>query len=276
MKKVLALVLSLMMVFSIIPVTAVAATQITHTQFLAATDRYEKFIERNNDTPHYVMSDNQRLTMSDYLYVAAGAIVDLANGQSISVNYKEITSMSEYNYRENLTAGEILRGEYVALAKAVVAQLDSTGKLPNCFGTSLGAISPKNLGWSFAKAIQYYSANRTLPASIEVAPWVGTRYDVLPKDPDPQTPEVTTVSASQFVNAAIRVKDYIETNAALPSSTLVDGNLLTMGQFFATALDAYIANATSGQFNVVYANNPKYPVEIHGKAIEWSPCSRAI
>ncbi|MBQ9832654.1 MAG: hypothetical protein IJO48_02870, partial [Clostridia bacterium] len=262
MKKVLAVVLSLMMVFSMLPIVSSANTDaVTHQNFLNASERYEKFVTRNAGVPNYVTAGTQRFTAWDYLYAAADAIVDLAGGSSIAVTYKSVAAVAEKNAREDITSGEMLRGEYVALAEAVVEAVDTNNAVPACFGTTLGAVSPKNVSYIFAQILSYYKNNKTLPASVQVDPWVGAFYSKPSTAPEQVGTTSATILASRLMSAAMRVKTATDTNGALPTLVEVDGQVLSMGQFLATAAKVYLSGKTVGEVEVTFADTPEYPVE---------------
>ncbi|MBQ9832572.1 MAG: hypothetical protein IJO48_02460, partial [Clostridia bacterium] len=264
MKKALSIMLSLMMVLSMLPVAASAesaSSELTHVSMLNASVRYSKFIERNGDIPLYVTADTQRLSIQDYLYSAADAILDLANGSRISAAYKALRTIDESTVRENITRGELKRGEYVALAKAVIEAVNSASAVPSCFGTSLGAISPKNTAYVFAQILEYYKGNRTLPSAVEVSPWSGTSYKAPEKAPKAVGTVETTIDIPEVFSAASRVKNRIDSNGILPTITEVDGQNLTMAQFLTTAVDAYLSGKVEGVMAASYANIPEYPVE---------------
>ncbi|MBQ9833308.1 MAG: hypothetical protein IJO48_06215, partial [Clostridia bacterium] len=263
MKRILAAVLSLMMVFSIIPVISTASTAdgITHLNFLNASSRYEKFVTSTDCAPNYVTAGNQRLNSSEYLYLAADAIMDIADGNSIDVTYKSVSNVLDRNAREELTAGDMLRSEYIALAEAAIAAVDENNSVPVCFGTTLGAISPKNVAYVFAKVLQYYRNNKTLPASVAVGEWAGADYKAPETAPALVGTISATVRASRFLSAATRIKAYVDAKKELPASTEIDGQTLTMAQFLATAVDVYLSGKTQGDITVRFANAPSSSVD---------------
>ncbi|MGZ7068192.1 MAG: pseudomurein-binding repeat-containing protein, partial [Methanobacterium sp.] len=80
---------------------------------------------------------------------------------------------------ESISSGNLLKADYMDLAKRVNAYTDTYGILPNYANTPLGNIGYENLIYSFSKILNFQKVNNYLPSYVTVKPYTSFATSVV-------------------------------------------------------------------------------------------------
>ncbi|MBQ9832649.1 MAG: hypothetical protein IJO48_02845, partial [Clostridia bacterium] len=106
MKKHIALLLAIIMLLSIMPVSAVAeADSFALTQVYEASAEVADYAEQNRALPETVNVGETAVTLAEYTYLAASAIMNTRSGISDDIAYKEVAKAKAS--ANVITAGEL-------------------------------------------------------------------------------------------------------------------------------------------------------------------------
>ncbi len=214
-----------------IPITDISFTT---DQISTAAVWVKNYIETNKALPSTVQIGETTITIAQFLYLEAKAVDELGGGSDtpiISGNYGTAPSESE-----SVTSGSLEWSSYQNLAATVTTFIQNNGRAPNYGTTSLGNIGYKSLVYLFSRVLNYHNTYFNglpggLPYYINVKAWSASNIPIVD----------TFFTVDQITNAASRVKSYIETNKALPSTVAVGTSTLSTTQFLFFSLTMCMA-----------------------------------
>jgi transglutaminase-like putative cysteine protease len=141
----------------------------TNAQITDAAALVQTFVQTNNRLPSYVTIVNTQVTMPEFLQLLVNDLLNYNSKINTPVTLKTVQNTT--NPAETLKTGDILKSEYLSLAKSIETTVSSTGKAPSYITTSLGKISYENLVYTFSKILNFEGTNNRLPNYVSVEPW---------------------------------------------------------------------------------------------------------
>lgn len=154
--------------------TVAAAKQVTlkvnftPNQVGAASSKVKSYYETNHKLPNYVIINNHKVTMPQFLQLLTDDIYQINTKKSSSITLKNVTSPSKPV--ENVKTGKLTLTQYISIAKTTRSYIYSTGNAPNYENSCLGKIQFKNLVYIFSKVVTFQSANKRLANYVSVGP----------------------------------------------------------------------------------------------------------
>ena len=139
-------------------------TTVTIKQLIASSKSVENYIEKNHKVPSTVKIGSLTYSTAEYLYLASKAIINLKSGKTGSITVKDVddpTNPSSAYKKGNLK-------NYLAVAKNVVSAVDSSGKMPNSVGSSLGTLGYKTIADAFSRIVSFYGYHHRMPAHVKI------------------------------------------------------------------------------------------------------------
>ena len=145
------------------------STSFTNAEITSAAAQVQSFVQINDRLPNYVTISNTEVTMPEFLQLLVNDLLNYNSGLNTPVTLKTVQTTT--NPTENLKTGNILKSEYLTLAKSIEASIASTGKAPSYVNSPLGTINFENLVYSFSKIMNFQGTNHRLPNYVSVEPW---------------------------------------------------------------------------------------------------------
>ena len=219
-------------------------------------------LNTNKRIPGYVTTTAGRVTMPEFLYVAAKTIVNIANGDETSgITFKSVAKPEKA--AEDMTEGTLTKAEYIHVAKEIIYFVDEMGMAPSFVTTKLGDVSYQSLILAYTSLLYYYqrSTAKLLPTSVQIVSWPtlsGTTLPVpgetsAPAEPMPtETPYAGEgVAVADIQAAAKTVKAYIEENKKLPETVVVANEVYTTAEYVDLATKAIMTIAGTYEEKIV-------------------------
>lgn len=268
MKKVIAIILSLMLVLSLISITTFAeSVPVSKSNLLSGAARVKLFIDTNGGLPNYVTLGTARVDMPSFLFLLADAVTQFSLSSNPDLTFTSV--LPPFKSYESLDAGKITRSEYEAIAAQVKASAESASyQAPGYMVTSLGAMSYQSMIYMFSIALEFYRSAKYMPAYIEMRAWADRTGQQIPAPPansvTPVPVDETTFTIPQIVAAAGRVSQYVSQNQAIPMNISITSTKIQAADFLSLAVDA-VLNIHSKIFAPVLfapANAPRESCEM--------------
>ncbi|MDO5849689.1 MAG: NosD domain-containing protein [Methanobacteriaceae archaeon] len=176
----------------------------------------KEYFEKNHKLPATVTIGKNKLSMAEYLFLAGDLIVNPSKTAFyFNGSYSNPPSPSED------TSGGILNSiEYGDVFSRVVEFIKDEGRGPNYVSSSLGNLSFESIVVLASNILYSKSINLENPYFVTVLPW-----------------SVVSKSSTKFyseydvLDAASRVKSFIEVNNGLPNYVVMGNNNVTMASF---------------------------------------------
>jgi len=188
-------------------------------QIIKGAETIVSYVEANHNLPTSVNIAGTSVSMSKFLKLSLTTLQNINGnlyGQIVFENFNEPGSTSE-----SITGGSLNKTEYLELAMDVENFIIANGRGPAYQTSNLGNIRYQSLVYMFSQVLSSYKSNNyTLPDLITVRPWsvisnTSTKFFTI----------------DQIETAATTVKNYVETNHALPNSVNINGTSVNMSQF---------------------------------------------
>ena len=123
--------------------------------------RVEAFVKNNGVLPNYVVINGKQYSMTDFLYLASTAIVNINKGVSSGVVAKTFKAPS--NPTGSSINGNIYKNDFVDLASRVSAYMVKNGQAPNYGSSTLGNMQFQTLILCFSKILEFSKSEGRLP-----------------------------------------------------------------------------------------------------------------
>jgi len=205
----------------------VADNSLTSSMIMDAASRVKAFVESNHRLPNYVTVGEMQVTPGEFLYMLAGLI---------SGRTPERGSFSEASDINLTASGTIQKEEYLRIASDVLNYMSSTGNAPSRISSTAGDLSFNVLLYIFSKIVAFQEANGRLPNYVTVDSSVFSGKidrEFLGGVPAAITKPVAdnSLTSSMIMDAASRVKAFVESNHRLPNYVTVGEMQVTPGEF---------------------------------------------
>lgn len=139
---------------------------LTVNQIATAANNVKNFYEKNKRLPNYVTTSAGQLSMSTFLNLMVTATTQANNGITtpISVTNVNTPTSASNNYKK----GNILKSEFLSIAKNIKKYITTGGTPPSYITTSLGKISYNSTVYMFSKIMGFYNTNKRLPNYVSI------------------------------------------------------------------------------------------------------------
>ncbi|AXV39417.1 MAG: hypothetical protein CIT02_03365 [Methanobacterium sp. BAmetb5] len=210
-------------------------TTFTVDQIKASASVVRSYVESNGRLPDSVLVGSTKVTIHQFLELLVTATIQINNGVTDSIPLGTFSAPT--NPIENIRAGNILMVEYLKIAHDVKNYMDSSGKTPDfAYQTSLGTyLRFENMVYMYSMILDYYNTSGNKAHFAIMKPWnsIGT---------SPNTGS-NTYTIAEIVDAAGRVKSFVETYHVLPNYVQIGSLQVSMPQFL------YLLSTCTSQLN---------------------------
>jgi transglutaminase-like putative cysteine protease len=112
------------------------------------------------------------LSPAQVLYYAADAIVTTSQGGQFSIQepVKSVVPPDDESGDWASCWKDLSKDEYVAIARAVCEEIESTGKAPGTLGTTIGNLRFRDILFTFTRILSSYGGLEGLPEEVTLAP----------------------------------------------------------------------------------------------------------
>ena len=228
-------------------------TTFTVNQIKVAASNVRAYVESKYRLPDYVSIGTSHVTMSQFLELLTSALLQINNGNNNAIPLESFGNA--VNPKEDITAGNMLKAEYLKIASDVKNYMDSSGKAPDyAYGTSIGNyLGFQNLVYMYSMVLDYYNTSGKMADWATMKPWT-TITGQTPADPN-----TTTFTVNQIKVAASAVRTYVDANNKLPNYVSIGTSQVSMSQF--------LELLTSALLQINNGNNNAIPLESFGNAV---------
>ena len=218
---------------------------ITMSQIKNAADTVQSYIETNHTLPDHVTILGSKVSMPNFLKLETMFLTNANNNlyQSIPLgNYGTAPNPSE-----SITGGDLNSADYLSAASDISTFMDTNGRAPNYKDTVRGYIRYESLVYIYAEIINSASNKLRLPDYITLTPWTTVTNS-----------NTVFINMDQISAAVWTVKNYVETNQALPGSVNISGRQITMPQFLRLEIIA-LKNINAGLYQSIVLQSYSAP-----------------
>ena len=205
------------------------------------------YVASHNTLPETIQVGSYTLTMAQFLKVLLTTTIHLDQGITDSINIDAVDDAP--NPAGNVNYGNILKSEYLRNAINILYFMDSYGRAPNYWGTSLGNLRFEGLVFSYSNIMDFYEGNDRLPNYTKISP----------------SDYMGLVTVEEVEMASAYLKDYVEANKALPATIRVGSYTLTMAQFLKVLLytTLQLDQGNHNPIKISAVNNASNPSDIN-------------
>ncbi|WP_292759415.1 transglutaminase domain-containing protein, partial [Methanobacterium sp.] len=143
--------------------------------------------------------------------------------------------------------------DYLDLASRIVSYMNSNHEAPIYGLNGLGKISYQSLVYMYTRVLAYSDTNNALPNYAVVKPWSTANIPI-----NGNSTTGTSFTISEIADGALRVKNYIENNKALPNYVTLGSTQVNMAQFLHLLTTATV-NLNNKNTAPVYLNSETLP-----------------
>ena len=141
----------------------------TMSQINAAAKTVKTYVDSNNKLPSYVTISGTQVTMAQFLNLVTSDLLNVNSGSTSAISLKTVATPTKTT--TSVTAGNILKTEYVKLANNIKSYFNTNNRAPSYVNSSLGKISLGSAVYFYSKIMVYYAANNRLPSYVTVKNW---------------------------------------------------------------------------------------------------------
>ena len=209
----------------------------------------KNYVEINHKLPTKVNINGTDVSIYTFYYLLSTVVQNLYNHNNNPV--ASLVFSQPQIVRDDIHSGNVVKSEYIKIADVVKVYMDRTGIVPGyAYQTSLGTyFSYQSLIYMYCKILDSYNTNKILPNSIAVKPWKFV-----------SDPNARSFTNQQIIDAAIVLKNNIETNHNLPNTVTVNGTNVNIYTFY-YLLSTAVQNLNSRN------NNPVDSMSFNGPQI---------
>jgi enoyl-[acyl-carrier-protein] reductase (NADH) len=201
----------------------------TLAEIVDAAGRVKSYVETNRALPSYVQMGSVKVSMPQFLRLVTAWVGQVKNGVNTPIVLKNAsTAPKPY---EEVTSGNLNKAGYIDLASRVKSFMDSNGAAPNYGSTTLGKIRYESLVYLFSRVAAFYGTEKYLPNYAMIKPWSSVTSGSTPANNNSGSNSQVKFTLAEIVDAAGRVKSYVETNRALPNYVQMGSVKVSMPQF---------------------------------------------
>ncbi len=221
-------------------------------QIKDAASSLKNYVDSKGKLRDNITINGTTMNMAQFLELLMTATIQINNGNNNPIPLRIISTPS--SPIDDIRAGNILKSEYLKIAGDLNGYMDTTARSPDYqYQTSLGKyLGFQNLVYMFSKVLDSYNSSSKLPDSVSMNPWKFV-----------SSPTIAFFTVNQIKDAALTLKNYVETYSRLPDSITVNGTSVNMAQLLELLMTA-ILQINAGNNNVIPLksyNNPSNPID---------------
>ena len=134
---------------------------------LNAAINLKTYIAANNALPDYVTLNDKKYSLSQFLYLASKAIVNINDGNFSDITVVNVSSPASAS--TNQLSANLNKTQYLDVANRVASYILNNGQAPNYASSDIGNIPYSELLDAFSRILAYYSQNsNVLPNSVAI------------------------------------------------------------------------------------------------------------
>jgi len=231
--------------------TSSTDTTFTISEIADAALRVKNYVETNKCLPDTVEVGGVSVNIAQYLYLACQATVQISSGDLADIVLESESVPA--GFCEEMSSGQIVTGDYLDLAERIIGFMDENHQAPLYGLNGLGKISYQSLTYMYTRILVFTADNDALPNYAVVKPWSTANIPITGTSSTD-----TTFTISEIADAALRVKNYVETNKCLPNYVQMGEDQLNMAQFLYLAAKATL-QLNSGNTASISLKNEAVP-----------------
>jgi hypothetical protein len=241
----------------------------SRSSILTAATNVKNFVEKNGRLPNYVTVANQKVSMSDFLYLLSKSIVNVNKKLNSGVLWENVKDPSKPS--GNTIKGNLNKNRYLSLAQNVVNFIEKNGQAPNFGSTALGKVQYQTMVYGFARILDFTRKNGVLPNYVTLNTKTPANLNkIIPKyESSVEIKSFTgsiNVSLADIKDAGVRVEAFINSNNKLPNYVTISGRHYSMAEFLYLVSTA-IVNMKNGVSSDIVSIAVKMPVKSAGNSI---------
>ncbi len=141
--------------------TVGATSKVTISQIIAASASVKSYYDKNKNLPSTVTINGIKVSMPQFLYLLSQATIQINSGNIASINIKNVNPQTKESGQ--IKSGNILKADFVTIAKNAVNFINSNGRVPNYMITKLGNMKFTKVIYMFVNVLNFYKTNKRLP-----------------------------------------------------------------------------------------------------------------
>jgi hypothetical protein len=230
------------------------ARSYTNQQVITAANWLKNYVETNHQLPTTVNVNNKDINIYTFYYLLTTTVQNLNTNNNNPIDTTNINAPQIVH--EEIRAGDMPLTEYIHIADVTKVYMDKTGIVPGyACQVSLGQyMSWQSLVLIYCNVLSNYSDTGEL-ASVYVKPWKIV-----------SNPGASSFTNEQVVDAAASLKNYVDTNRALPNKVSVNGREVDIYTFL-YLLTTVVQNLNSDNSSLVDAITFNPPQAVHDAII---------
>jgi hypothetical protein len=127
-----------------------------------AVSELKRYVEKNSKLPDFIIISEQKLSMSDFLYLIAKAIVNINNKNNSNIDIKKVKDPSSPTGSASIK-GKLYKSDYIDLANRIVSYIEKNGQSPNYAKSPIGYIQFQSLIDGLSRILNFYKTYQQLP-----------------------------------------------------------------------------------------------------------------
>jgi glutamine amidotransferase-like uncharacterized protein len=142
---------------------------VTLSQINKAARDVKAYIEAKHQMPVYITVGSQRFNQAQFLHLLTSDLIRINSGSTTGVIIKSVAVPGTAS--DTVKTGNILKTEYLTIAKRVLTYINNYSKAPSYATSSKGNMRFTSLIYMYSKIMTYYSTIGRLPGYVSVAHW---------------------------------------------------------------------------------------------------------
>ncbi len=217
----------------------------TVSDIVNAANKIKSYYAANSKLPSTVQISTKTVTMSEYLYYASLAIVNIQNKDKSSIEAltDSVTEPGSPNSGDTLSKAKFNQDYYVDSASRTYQYILNNAQGPN-YSTLTSTsgnlkVSYNSLIEAFSSILSYYGTNGELPAYINITSGDESKLPSLGSSTTGSNGSISTtpttsssyLTIAQIIDGSNTVKTYYAKNSKLPTTVTIGSLKCTMSQF---------------------------------------------
>ncbi len=135
--------------------------KVTVSQVTSAASSVKSFFEKNKRLPNTVTINGNSVSMPKFLNLLAATTTQINSKSTASIAIKSVSSPTKIS--GTIKSGNVVKSEFLTIAKKITTFINTNGRAPNYVGTKLGNMSYTKIIYMFSKIVNFYKTNKRLP-----------------------------------------------------------------------------------------------------------------
>ncbi len=209
-----------------IPITETQSFSFTPNQIVSTADGLKNAIESTKTLPSTVTVAGVNINTAQFLHLAVQATTHINNNSTARITLQSDSIPG--NQEEQLNTGIMTKADYLDFAQRINTHINNNHQAPPYGLIGLGKISYSSQVYLYSRILSVYKTYGSLPLAITVKPWSTANIPI----------GYTTFTVAQVIDAAVNLKNSIESTKILPSNVIVGGKTINTGQFLHLVVQA--------------------------------------